>query len=108
VVGVDGGSGGFRGERPPACPCGCRVHLGRRRRPGGECTRVVSVRVKGGTGAGRRRVRELSSWACLCPGNKEFVVGDGLGWLLRYRRQPGHRYSCAVCGARRPGVGEGV
>lgn len=45
----------------------------------------LSVNVQGGTGAGRRRVREHEPWRCACPADK-----------------PGSRYSCGRCGARRP------
>jgi hypothetical protein len=117
---------------PPACPCGCRVHVGGRRRPAWRvsvaaarpgfvsrgrpsfagpalsarrCTvvAVVSVNVRGGTGAGRRRVRELPAWVCRCPEIEEREVVGGWLWRGRFRRQPGERYSCSGCGERRPG-----
>jgi hypothetical protein len=70
----------------------------------GGASGVVSVNVKGGTGAGRRRVRELAEWVCGCPANEESAIEGGTRWVLRFRRQPGHRYSCSSCGARRPDV----
>lgn len=43
---------------------------------------TFNINVKGGTGAGRRTIRELRRWTCLC------------GKTLT-------SYSCRSCGARR-------
>lgn len=43
------------------------------------------ISVKGGTGAGRKKVKKLSDWTCKCG-----------------RWQPGKQYSCGACGDRRP------
>jgi hypothetical protein len=65
----------------------------------GGAAGMVSVNVKGGTGAGRRRVRELAEWVCGCPANEESAIEGGTRWVLRFRRQPGHRYSCSSAAA---------
>jgi predicted SprT family Zn-dependent metalloprotease len=54
----------------------------------------VLIQVKGGTDAGRRRVKTLSPWSCRCT--------ELIGSALKYVVHPGEVYSCAKCGARRP------
>lgn len=46
---------------------------------------MFGINVKGGTGAGSRRVKKLASWTCKCG-----------------RWHPGKDYSCIDCGSRRP------
>lgn len=53
------------------------------------------VSVQGGTNAGCRRVRGYADWECACPGE------TGVQGVTLPRVQPGHRYSCPECGARR-------
>ena len=43
------------------------------------------IHVKGGTNAGRKKVKRLKEWTCKCG-----------------RWHPGKDYSCTECGARRP------
>jgi predicted SprT family Zn-dependent metalloprotease len=54
----------------------------------------VLIQVKGGTGAGRRRVKTRPPWSCRCV---ELFVN-----AAKYVVHSGEVYSCGKCGARRP------
>lgn len=61
------------------------------------------IRVQNGTCAARRIIKQLEPWRCDCP--PDIPAGHVLHDLslgIKRKRQPGDRYSCPDCGARRP------
>lgn len=63
---------------------------------------TLHVNVRDGTGAGKRTVREHDPWTCDCVYLAARVLMTSVWMAVEH---PGRRYSCPVCGARRPGAG---